>query len=152
MGIVKIGKISMRTCIQILAKLGNHYHQKGIQVVDKESFLRMRTKLKSWFGRRIPIYKGHPDDSINPFCKIGLKSKELGFVCDLILADDTILIVSQYNESAYEEVKNGLLLSPRWEMQALGNGRFRPIRLISVGLTSRPNIRESGTPFKIWEI
>ena len=35
-------------------------------------------------------------------------------------------------------------MSPRWEMQSLGNGMYRPVRLVSVGLTNNPNIKGCG--------
>lgn len=142
----------VKTCVQILAKLGEHYHPKGTQRVDKQSFLKMRAKLKRWFAKRIPIYRGHPDDFPSSFYEGGLKSKEVGLVDDLILTEDAILVVSKYTDDAYESVKSGQLLSPRWRMQPLGNNQFRPIELISIGLTHNPNIRESGIPFKVWEI
>lgn len=142
----------MKTCVQILAKLGEYSHPNGIQRIDEQSFLKMKTKLKRWFSKRIPIYRGHPDEFTSLFHKRELKTKEVGSVNDLILTEDAILVVSEYTDEAYESVKNGQLLSPRWEMQPLGNNYFRPIKLISIGLTNNPNIPESGIPFRVWEI
>lgn len=146
----------MKTCVQILAKLGEYSHpngiQNGIQRIDEQSFLKMKTKLKRWFSKRIPIYRGHSDEFTSLFHKRELKTKEVGSVNDLILTEDAILVVSEYTDEAYESVKNGQLLSPRWEMQPLGNNYFRPIKLISIGLTNNPNIPESGIPFRVWEI
>ncbi len=145
-------RCEVKTCVQILSKLGEHYHPRGTQLVDEQSFLKMRANLKRWFAKRIPIYRGHPDEFTSLFYERELKSKEVGSVNDLILTEDAILVVSEYSDEAYESVKNGQLLSPRWEMQSLGNNYFRPIKLISIGLTNNPNIRESGIPFKVWEI
>ena len=140
----------MKTCVQILARLGNHPHPRGMQVLDKESFKKMRAKLRWIFAKKVPIYENnHPDKT--PMSKDELKSLEVGFVKDLILADNVILMVSKYKKNAYREIKNGRKLSPRWKMESLNNGEYRPIRLISVGLTDIPNIKESGTPFRVWE-
>ena len=140
----------MKTCVQILARLGNHSHPQGMQVLDKESFKKMRAKLRQIFAAKVPIYENsHPDET--PMSKDELKSLEVGFVKDLILADNVILMVSKYKKKAYREIKNGRKLSPRWEMESLNNGEYRPIRLISVGLTDIPNIKECGTPFRVWE-
>lgn len=140
----------MKTCVQILARLGNHPNPQGMQVLDKESFKKMRAKLRRAFAAKVPIYKNsHPDETL--MSKDELKSLEVGFVKDLILADNVILMVSKYKKKAYRKVKNGRKLSPRWEMEYLNNGEYRPIRLISVGLTDIPNIKESGTPFRVWE-
>lgn len=140
----------MKTCIQILARLGNHSHPQGMQVLDKKSFKKMRAKLKGIFAAKVPIYENsHPDET--SMSKDELKSLEVGFVKDLILADNVILMVSKYKKKAYREIKNGRKLSPRWEMESLNNGEYRPIRLISVGLTGIPNIKECGTPFRVWE-
>lgn len=140
----------MKTCVQILARLGNHPHPRGMQVLDKKSFKKMRAKLRGIFAAKVPIYENnHPDET--PMPKDELKSLEVGFVKDLILADNVILMVSKYKKNAYREIKNGRKLSPRWEMEPLNNGEYRPIRLISVGLSDIPNIKESGTPFRVWE-
>lgn len=140
----------MITCVQILARLGKHPHPRGMQVVDKKSFKKMRAKLRGIFTTKVPVYENaHPDET--PMPKDELMSLEVGFVKDLILADNVILMVSKYKKKAYQEVKNGRKLSPRWEMESLNNGEYRPIRLISVGLTDKPNIKESGTPFQVWE-
>lgn len=110
----------------------------------------MRAKLKGIFAAKVPIYENsHPDET--SMSKDELKSLEVGFVKDLILADNVILMVSKYKKKAYREIKNGRKLSPRWEMESLNNGEYRPIRLISVGLTGIPNIKECGTPFRVWE-
>ena len=140
----------MITCVQILARLGKHPHPRGMQVLDKRSFKKMRAKLRWIFATKVPIYENaHPDET--PMPKDELKSLEVGFVKDLILADNVILMVSKYKKKAYQEIKNGRKLSPRWKMESLNNGEYRPIRLISVGITNIPNIKESGTPFRVWE-
>lgn len=140
----------MKTCVQILAKLGNHPHPRGMQILDEKSFKEMRAKLIRIFAPKVPIYKdNHPDEIL--MSKDKLKSYEVGFVEDLILADKVILMVSKYKKEAYWEIKNGIKLSPRWKMESLHNGEYRPIQLISLGFTNKPNIGESGTPFRVWE-
>lgn len=140
----------MITCVQILARLGKHPHPRGMQVLDKRSFKEMRAKLRWIFATKVPIYENNHPDEI-PMPKDELKSLEVGFVKDLILTDNVILMVSKYKKKAYREIKNGRKLSPRWKMESLNNGEYRPIRLISVGITDIPNIKECGTPFRVWE-
>ena len=123
--------------LQLLAPFGEHEHFKGIQLVDEIAADKMIAKVRRFFARKIPVYIGHPDEH-------GENAEPLGFVCNLYKAKCGIVAAIEYNNRflASNEVFSGL--SPRWRMEPLRDGRFRPVQLISVGLTNKPNIERSG--------
>lgn len=130
--------------LQVLSPFGNWQHQRGMQVVNKQSAKAMRQSfgaLKRLFGAKLPIFEGHPDDT--PRKKL---PKPLGYIRDIHETIDGIAITAEYDENTYRErIENKYsALSPRWEMKALGREQYTPIRLISVGLTNNPNIPQSG--------
>jgi len=140
--------------LQILSPYGNWQHAKGMQIVDKIAAEKMRKSFSSFFrnafSKSLPIYEGHPDDdpknNKNPIIA--------GYIKSIIILDDGIAILTEYKKSFYEKIINKTFnaLSPRWQMQALDDGTFRPARLISAGLTNNPNIPGSGTILSCKEI
>lgn len=115
-----------------------------MQVVDKTCAEKIRNSFMRSFDRifGVPIYIGHPDDSQSK-----QKPKAVGKIESICATDEGIAISAIYSDNAFEKISSGTLrwLSPRWQMQKLNDGRFRPVRLISVGMTSNPNIPKSGT-------
>lgn len=130
--------------VQLLCPYGNWNHAKGMQLVDKTAAQKIRNSFMRSFDRiwGVPIYIGHPDD--NPTL---IKPKAVGKIESICITDEGIAISAKYSQSAYKKIAEGSLkwLSPRWQMQRLEDGRFRPVRLISVGMTNNPNIPKSGT-------
>lgn len=133
-----------RELVQLLCPYGNWKHSKGMQLVDKTSAEKIRNSFMRSFDRiwGVPIYIGHPDDS--PSTK---KPQAVGKIESICVTDEGIAVSAIYSEKAFEKISGGKLkwLSPRWQMQKLQDGRFRPVRLISVGMTNNPNIPKSGT-------
>ncbi len=133
--------------IQVLSPYGNLPHPKGLQVLNKESALKMAKNFPSYlrqkFFKKIPIYVGHPDETQK---KSKLKSQIVGYIEKIIPLDDGIAVLCTYDEIHYEKILKKELhsMSPRWRTLDLGNGTFMPIELISVGLTNEPNIDSSG--------
>ncbi len=125
--------------LQVLCPFGEWPHPKGTQIVDEESARSMKRAAawKSLTG--IPIYIGHPDDG-------GKKTPAVGRVKRICRTKGGIAVVAEYSKAAYEQIVGGKYraMSPRWQMKPLGNGKFRPVKLISVGLTNNPNIEPSG--------
>ena len=133
--------------LQLLCPYGNWAHKNGMQVVDKTAAEKIRNAFMQSFDRiwGVPIYIGHPDDGNTP-----AKAKSVGRVESVSVTEDGIAISARYRGDAYEKISSGRLkwLSPRWRMEKLDDGTFRPVRLISVGMTDNPNIPGSGSPLK----
>ena len=125
----------------MLSPFGNWPHAKGNQVVDGLAADRMKSASEGFFPREIPIYVGHPDEK-----SARCKDKRVGVVRKIFKAEDGILVEAQYDDATFEKIKSGEIrcMSPRWEMDKIGDGEFRPVRLVSVGLTNNPNIAGSG--------
>ena len=130
-----------REFVHILCPFGNWPHPRGMQIVDESSAEKMRRNSEAAFSRKIPIYMGHPDDKCTRH-----KVPPVGYVQKICLTDGGIAVVSRYCESAAEKIRGGQIkaMSPRWQMEPLSDGSYRPVKLISVGLTNNPNIPDSG--------
>ena len=127
--------------LQVLCPFGEWNHSKGMQVVDKESARRMKCSA-SWSPiSRIPVYIGHPDE--NPSKR---KPQAVGRIKRICQTHDGIAVVVMYSKDTYKNVINGkyTAMSPRWQMERIDGEKFRPVKLISVGLTNNPNIPDSG--------
>lgn len=133
--------------LQILSPFGEWGHSKGCQVVDEIAGIRMRKDFESIFRKifrkSVPIYEGHPDDE---FEIKNLKGYEIGEVEGITINEEGIVVLCRYESGALERMESlGFkYLSPRWQMESLGGGRYRPIKLISIGMTDNPNIKGSG--------
>ena len=94
------------------------------------------------FRAKIPIYIGHPDE--NP--KTAQTAKAVGQIDKLFLCENSIAAIVRYEESVYKKIVLGEIraMSPRWQMERVNAENFRPVKLVSVGLTNNPNIPESG--------
>lgn len=90
--------------------------------------------------RPLPLYIGHPDDS-----ELAARYEDkdpVGEVAGLEARADGLYLLPRWNERGRALLDEGRFayLSPRWSMRPLGGNRFRPQRLLSVGLTNNPNI------------
>jgi len=129
--------------LQVLCPYGKWQHPRGMQTVDEESARRLRRSMTfSNPFRQIPIYIGHPDDSPRKSAPT-----PVGKITKILQTHDGIAVVANYDESTREKIldKKISAMSPRWQMEKLDDGTFRPVRLLSVGLTNNPNIPASGT-------
>lgn len=127
--------------LQLLAPYGTWPHPKGDQIVDGESAKKMGKRARSLFSAEIPIYVGHPDETSKD-----CRDMRVGRIAGIMEGNDGIFVSAVYDEQTYAKIIGGELpnMSPRWEMERMEDGKYRPVRLISVGLTSNPNIPESG--------
>ncbi|MDR3316677.1 MAG: phage protease [Puniceicoccales bacterium] len=131
-----------------LVDYGEHPHRLGLQVVTKESAEKMARTFHSLMRRLarkfrgVPVYIGHPDD-MNFRGQAGHgDTKAYGWVQSLEARDDGLWVCIRWSRKGLEILENAhfKFLSPRWEMQSLGDGHFAPKALLSVGLTNYPNI------------
>lgn len=131
-----------KTLLQVLAPYGNWPHPKGNQIVDEISADAMIAASKRVFApRAIPIYVGHPDET-----RADCGDQRVGTVRRILKTKNGIIIEACYSDGIFGEIAEAKIkaLSPRWEMECLGGNDYRPVRLVSVGLTNSPNIAGSG--------
>lgn len=105
----------------------------------EEEFNSLRGKAGRLF-RGIPIYRGHPD--VDP--EIWQDDRRLGKVTKLEVRDDGLWGYAEWNSLGRENQAEEFWIypSPRWDAPQ-GKARFEPERLISIGLTNTPRIKES---------
>ena len=129
--------------LQLLCPFGEFHHWRGNQIVDEIACEQMIKNSKSFFKKcNIPIYFKHPDDLYSDPSK--LEKRILGYCHDIIMSNDGIYIQCEYTKSGIRKLRKCKHLSPRWKMQYLGDGNYRPVELISLGITDKPNIEYSG--------
>ena len=131
-----------RELVQVLCPYGEWRHSRGMQVVDFESARRMKRSMGIFrYLGAIPIYMGHPDDYP------GGEKIPVGKIVEIFPIYDAIAVVARYCDCTFDKVVSGEIsaMSPRWQMEKLPSGKYRPVRLLSVGLTNNPNIPASGS-------
>lgn len=114
----------------------------GSQILDKDA-AKLLSKLRFW--RPVYVYaEDHWDFKI--FDKDELEEQRCGIVRKIILRDNYAEVVIDYTEemaSAFLTDKR-LRLSPCWQCKRITSGRYRPVKLLSIATTYKPNIAESG--------
>lgn len=138
--------------LQCLCLYGNYEHRKGLQVVDYEAALTMKKDFYGFCRKKIPIFIGHLDELESfSFIKKHKKDSIEGYIKEFIVDQRGIWVLVEYNkESTFEQCfKEELLMSPRWRMEVLSDGKYRPVELLSIALTGKPNIYCSGRLPKI---
>jgi phage I-like protein len=133
-----------------ISPLGDFPHAKGLQRMDRaaaEGMVNHFNKFSSKLGRMfvgVPFYVGHPDLP-------GLENeypdrKAYGWLKALEVRDDGLYGKVDWSKPGEELLANShyKFLSPYWDGEPIGveKGRkvYRPVQLISVGLTNQPNI------------
>ncbi len=132
-----------REVLQVLCPYGEWPHANGIQVVDEKAARKMlhSSRIAKFFYGGVPIYIGHPDDS-----KPRRSCRVVGKIKRICLTKGGIAVVAAYGNDILKRIESGEIsaMSPRWQMESTEDGKFRPVKLISVGLTNNPNISGSG--------
>jgi hypothetical protein len=123
---------------------GDFSHSLGLQRVTKEAVLEMANaakelfaKVDSKYGTAIPIYYGHPDDPA--FAKKYPDKTVYGKVVSVRPGEEGGIANTKW-EPGFESLPRGLKFSARWKVREIAPGIYTPYELISLGLTSRPNI------------
>ena len=132
-----------------LSPFGDFSHARGLQRVDRAAADAMVVQFSSFRGRLgrlfggVPFYVGHPDLSgASDF----VDRKAYGWINELAAREDGLYGLVKWSEAGLEILRNAHFkyLSPYWEAREIGteNGRriYRPVALLSVGLTNQPNI------------
>lgn len=128
---------------QFFVPFGDHRHVKGLQRFDRESAEELQSAANSITGRLlgIPIYAGHPDvkgrEDTNP------AAPAFGWIDldGIQIENDGVRFRPKWNKRGKEAVENAefRFYSPHWLNRKVGQV-LRPVRLLSFGLTNRPNI------------
>lgn len=102
-------------------------------------FNSLRGKLGRMF-RGVPIFIGHPD--VDP--TIWTDDRRLGKATQLEARADGLWAYAEWNSLGRENQAEGFWVypSPRWDAP-VGQPRFEPDRLMSIGLTNTPRIEVS---------
>ena len=134
----------------LLAPRGDHPHERGIQRVDEESLRRIVGSFHSLWGRvkralvGRKVYCGHPDapDLADRYPDHTV----YGLINDLEQRAGGLFARLTLTEEGAKLVNGGVRwLSPYWKAEEIGRADdrkvYRPVELVSVGLTRHPNIR-----------
>jgi phage I-like protein len=125
---------------------GEYPNEYGTQVVNKEYAQDVVDAHNSLLGklgrlfRGVPVYRGHPDARPD----IWPDDRRYGRYNALEARNDGLYGKPAWNSLGTENIKEGFYVypSPAWHFKSLGDGKIAPTRLVSVGLTNLPNIRE----------
>ena len=129
-----------------VSPFGRFPHRVGMQVFDRQAanaivtlFNSARDRLaRLWRG--LPVFIGHPD--LDP--KTYPDHRKYGSIQRLEVRDDGLYAQAKWSRAGREIVNDEHFdfPSPLWNMEPVPReaGAFRPVELISVGLTNRPNI------------
>lgn len=130
----------------LIAPFGDWKNRDIVQRVDapaaenlKRNMERVWAKVKSDIENPCPVHYEHPDDEDGEEVPKVVDKTPYGRVRSLEIRDDGIYAEIEWL-SGFESLPKSLQISPRWNADPLGGGVVRPVRLISIGLTRRPNI------------
>ena len=139
-----------------LTPKGAFPNPRGLQVVDDtsistmvEGFNSLAARVQRLF-RGLPIYEGHPDDPEWAKNHPGAKADAVGRIKELQGREDGLYARVAYNDAGKTMITGEAApysnQSPRWGMVPItyqGKKAFRPVVLMSVGLTNQPNIPDT---------
>lgn len=130
----------------LIAPFGDWKNGDIVQRVDapaaenlKRNMERVWEKVKSDLENPCPVHYEHPDDEDGEEVPKVVDKTPYGRVRSLEICDDGIYAEIEWLPG-FESLPKSLQISPRWNADPLGGGVVRPVRLISIGLTRRPNI------------
>lgn len=129
-----------------LSPYGTFEHPDGKQTISRMDAERCVKSTKTLLFllklRKIPVYIGHPDDPRFQGQPEHMNPNVYGFVKSLQANEQGLWARIEWSAAGQELIDNGIYthLSPRWQMQKASDGTYHPVKLISVGLTRKPNL------------
>lgn len=132
-----------------LSPYGDYPHARGVQRIDRAAAEAMVAQFDSFTGRAgrlfggVPFYAGHPD---LPGASELADRKAYGWVVELAAREDGLYGRVKWSDAGLDLLRNAhyRFLSPFWEAKEIaveaGRRIYRPVTLLSVGLTNQPNI------------
>lgn len=133
----------------LIAPFGDWKNGNIVQRVDapaaenlKRNMERVWAMVKSDLENPCPVHYEHPDDEDGEEVPKVVDKTPYGRVRSLEIRDGGIYAEIEWLPG-FETLPKSLQISPRWNADPLGGGIVRPVRLISIGLTRRPNINRT---------
>lgn len=133
----------------LIAPFGDWKNGDYIQRVDasaaenlKRNMERVWAMVKNDLENPCPVHYEHPDDEDGKEVPKVVDKTPYGRVRTLEIRDGGIYAEIEWLPG-FESLPKSLQISPRWNADPLGGGVVRPVRLISIGLTRRPNIKRT---------
>lgn len=126
---------------------GDYPHKKGTQRFNAEAarelannFNSVPARLKRWLSDGAPTYIGHPD--VPELRHLYNDSKAYGWITSVTIKDTGAEFGVKWSDEGRKLVANAhyKYYSPYWEATPAGGNLYRPVQLISFGLTNTPNI------------
>ena len=133
----------------LIAPFGDFKKGDYIQRVDstageilKNNLGTIWSRIKNVFGNACPVYYEHPDNEDDYVIPDTPDKTPYGKVLSLENGDDGIYANIEWL-NGFEMLPQRLQISPRWNAFDIADKVARPNRLISVGLTRTPNIKQT---------
>ena len=108
----------------------------------KQNCNRVWSRIKNTFGNACPVYYEHPDHEDLKEIPNEADKTPYGKVRSLEVLKDGIYANIEWL-AGFDELPRHLQISPRWNADMIGERIGRPARLVSLGLTRNPNIKET---------
>lgn len=105
----------------------------------KRNMGRVWQKIKGVFGNPCPVHYEHPDDEDDKEVPTAADKTPYGKVRSIEALADGIYANIEWLPG-FAELPRHLQISPRWNADFIEGNIARPLRLVSLGLTRRPNI------------
>lgn len=133
----------------LIAPFGDWKNGQYIQRIDniaaenlKRNMNRVWTRIKNKFGNACPVFYEHPDmEDAKELPDIADKTP-YGKVCSLEILPNGIYAEIEWLEG-FDELPRSLQISPRWNSDFIAGNIARPARLLSLGLTRTPLIKDT---------
>lgn len=132
----------------LLTPYGDYAHRAGLQRIDRqcarslaEAFnAPLRRLQRLWAG--LPVYIGHPDDEAYAGKPGHRDTTHYGHIRGLEARDEGLFAQIKWSKAGLKLIADETYrhLSPRWVAVEQERGIYRPVRLLSCGLTNSPNL------------
>lgn len=108
----------------------------------KQNCNRVWSRIRNTFGNACPVYYEHPDHEDLKEIPNEADKTPYGKVRSLEVLKDGIYANIEWL-AGFEELPRHLQISPRWNADMITDKIGRPVRLVSLGLTRNPNIKDT---------
>lgn len=133
----------------LISPLGDIKNGDYIQRIDsvaamklKQNCNRVWSRIRNTFGNACPVYYEHPDHEDLKEIPNEPDKTPYGKVRSLEVLKDGIYANIEWL-AGFGELPRHLQISPRWNADMITDKIGRPVRLVSLGLTRNPNIKDT---------
>ena len=136
-----------------LAPYGEHPHKLGVQIFDRAAADALVSAWKNAGSRELLADFEHESHDV------AKRTEAAAWLGDLHADHEGLWCRPRWSDLGLSAAQNGRYryVSPVWDCEPLGEGRWKPVRLKDVGLTNQPNLKglipfsnraDSGAPSK----